>query len=143
MWKILGEDALYVEFADAWKRRISEIVSDTADGRRFNELMKEADVTYIMNGSTEEHTFIVELPETLSKDDIQFLADVILNVAKTFEFPFVSLNDMYEKCQVIFTTEKEPEIIGNDKTEGFSAGAVFAPIIEGWGGAGRNNGPFI
>jgi len=142
MWKILGKDAFYVEFADVWKERIVAVASGTDAGERFAALMKDADVLYMMNGATEIHTFMVELPETLSKEDIQFLADVVLDVAKTSEFPFVSLNDLYEKCQVIFTTEKEPELIGQDRTKGFSAGAVFAPILEGWGGAGKN-GPFM
>ena len=93
MWKILGADSLYLEFADVWKKRISEIVSN-GDGR-FEELMKDSDVTYMMNGATEIHTFIVQLRETLSTDDVQFLADEILNVAKTYEHPFVSLNGNY------------------------------------------------
>jgi hypothetical protein len=143
MWKILGVDSLYLEFADVWKRRISEVVREGDNGKRFDELMSSAEVLYIMNGATEEHTFMVELPETLSNEDVQFLADEILNVARTADFPFVSLNNNYEKCQVIFTTEKEPEIIGLDKKEGISAGAVFAPILEGWGGAGRRNEPFM
>jgi len=139
MWKILGVDAFYVEFADVWKKRITEIVSEGESGKRFDDLMKDAVVTYMMNGETEIHSFLVELPETVTKDDIQFLADEILNVAKTADFPFVSLNNLYEKCQVIFTNEKEPEILGLDKAEGISAGAVFAPILESWGGAGRKN----
>jgi hypothetical protein len=143
MWKILGVDALYLEFADVWKKRIVEVAEESDCGERFAELMKDADVSYMMNGATEIHTFIAELPETLSKDDLQFLADVILDVANTADFPFVSLNGRYEKCQVIFTTEREPEIIGLDRTKGFSAGAVFAPILEGWGGAGRRNEPFM
>ncbi|MDR2866395.1 MAG: hypothetical protein LBV13_03210 [Methanomassiliicoccaceae archaeon] len=143
MWKILGADAFYVEFADVWKRRITEIVSEDDDSERFMELMKDAEVIHLMNGETEVHTFMVQLPETLSNDDIQFLADEILTVAKTAEFPFVSLKDEYEMCQVIFTAEKEPEIIGLDKKEGISAGAVFQPIIEGWGGAGRQNETFM
>jgi hypothetical protein len=143
MWKILGADALYLELADVWKRRIAEIVDEGDNGKRFKALMKDADVLYIMNGATEVHTFMVQLPETLSPDDIQFLADEILNVAKEYEHPFVSLNDVYEKCQVIFTSEKEPEIIGLDKNEGYSSGAVFKPILDGWGGAGRQNETFI
>ena len=135
----MGSDAMYLEFADVWRKRISEIVSN---GKRFNDLMKNADVLYIMNGATEEHTFMVQLPESLSPDDVQFLADEILNVARTYEHPFVTLNDEREKCQVIFTTEKEPEILGLDKAEGISAGAVFQPIIEGWGGKGRQE-PFM
>ena len=143
MWKILGADSLYLEFADVWKRRIVELVSEGDNGARFKELMRDADVMYLMNGATEEHTFMVQLPEALSPEDIQFLADEILNVAKTYEFPFVSLNDNYEKCQVIFTNEREPEILGLDKKEGISAGAVFAPILEGWGNPGKRNEPFM
>ena len=143
MWKILGVDALYVEFADVWKRRVIEVANEFDVGERFGELMKDAEVSYMMNGATEIHTFIAELPDTLSKDDLQFLADVILDIANNADFPFVSLNGVYEKCQVIFTTEKEPEILGMDKAEGFSAGAVFAPILEGWGGGGRKNEPFM
>jgi hypothetical protein len=136
MWKILGSDALYLEFADVWRREISKIVN----GReRFAELMEGADVRYMMNGATEVHTFMVELPDTLSPEDVQFLADEILGVANGFEHPFVSLNGEYEKCQVIFTTEREPEIIGLDKKKGISAGAVFQPILDAWGGAGKNN----
>jgi hypothetical protein len=141
MWKILGADALYVEFADVWRTRIVEIVSESENGKKFKRLMKDAEVSYMMNGATEEHTFMVQLPEKVSKNDIQFLADEILNVAKTAGSPFVSLNDVREKCQVIFTTEKEPEIIGLDKTKGFSSGAAFAPIYKSWGGG--NNGPLM
>jgi len=141
MWKILGADALYLEFADVWKRRIVEIVSETDEGERFAKLMKDSDVKHLMNGETEVHTFLVEVPTDISGDDLQFLADVILNVAKTADFHFVSLNGGYEKCQVIFDAMREPEILGYDKAEGYSSGAVFAPILTGWGDAGRKN-PF-
>jgi len=139
MWKILGVDAFYVEFADVWKKRITEVVSEGGNGMRFEALMKDADVMHLMNGETEIHSFVVELSEKVTEEDIQFLADEVLNVAKTADFPFISLNNLYEKCQVIFTNEKEPEILGLDKAEGISAGAVFAPILEGWGGGGRKN----
>jgi hypothetical protein len=142
MWKILGADAMYVEFADVWKRRIVEVVSETENNDRFTKLMSDVNVMYMMNGDTEVHAFIVELPETTSKDDIQFLADVILDVAHNADFPFVSLNGKYEKCQVIFDAAREPEILGLGKEKGMSAGAVFAPILEGWGGAGKKN-PFM
>jgi len=138
MWKILGVDALYVEFADVWKERITEVVFEGDNGKKFKELMKDASVLYMMNGATEIHTFMVELSETVSREDLQFLADEIMNVAETADFHFVSLNGNYEKCQVIFTTEKEPEILGLDKAEGISAGAVFAPILESWGDRKRN-----
>ena len=139
----MGVDAFYVEFADVWKKRITEIVSEGDNGERFEALIEGAEVMHLMNGETEIHSFVVELPEKVTEEDIQFLADEVLNVAKTADFPFVSLNNLYEKCQVIFTNEKEPEILGLDKAEGISAGAVFAPILEGWGGAGRKNGPLM
>lgn len=142
MWKILGVDSLYLEFADVWKRRIVEVVAeDGGDGEKFASIMKDSDVRYMMNGETEIHTFLVEVPVDISGDDLQFLADEILRVAKTADFPFISLNGQYEKCQVIFDANREPEILGLDKAEGYSAGAAFAPILNGWGGAGRQN-PF-
>ena len=139
MWQILGVKALYVEFADVWARRMTEISEDREDGERFREIVKDADVTHLFNGTTEIHTFMVALPESATPDEIQFLADVILDVAKTADFDFVSLEGEYQKCQVIFSNEKEPEIIGLEKEKGYSAGAVFNPIIEGWGKPGRPN----
>jgi len=141
MWKILGADALYLEFADVWKKRIVEIAMEGGGGDRFAKLIDGSDIKYLMNGATEEHTFLVEVPEDISAEDLQFLADVILDVAHTADFPFVSLNGNHEKCQVIFDANREPEILGLDKAEGYSAGAVFAPILNGWGGAGKKN-PF-
>ena len=139
MWQVLGVNAMYVEFADVWKRRMIEISEDREDGKRFRELMNNADVRHLLNGSTEEHTFMIDLPETATPEDIQFLADVILDVAKTSDFYFMALEGEYQPCQVIFSNEKEPEIIGLDKAEGYSAGAVFKPIVDGWSKPGRMN----
>jgi len=141
MWKILGADSLYLEFADVWKRRIVEIAKEGDGGERFANIMDRSGVSYMMNGATEVHTFLVEVPEDISKEDLQFLADVILDVAHTADFPFVSLRGNYEKCQVIFDANREPEILGLDKAEGYSAGAVFAPILNRWNDPGKNN-PF-
>jgi hypothetical protein len=139
MWQVLGANALYVEFAYVWKERMLEISDDREDGKRFRGLIRGAEVRHLFNGSTEIHTFMVDLPETATPDDIQFLADVILDVAKTADVDFVSLDGEYQKCQVIFSNEDEPEIIGLDKTKGYSAGAVFKPIVDGWGKPGRRN----
>lgn len=139
MWKVLGVDAMYVEFADTWKERMMEIASERDGSGRFSELLEGSDVKHLFNGSTEIHTFMVDLPETMAPEDIQFLADEILDVARTADFDFVSLDGGYQKCQVIFSSEREPEILGMDKDEGYSAGAVFAPIVEGWTKPGRRN----
>ena len=139
MWQILGVNALYVEFADVWARRMTEISEDREDGERFRDIVKDAEVSHLFNGISEVHTFMIDLPDSATPDEIQFLADVILDVAKTADFNFVSLDGEYQKCQVIFSNEKEPEIIGLDKAEGYSAGAVFKPIVEGWAKPGRPN----
>lgn len=139
MWKVLGVDAMYVEFADIWKERMLQISEERDGHQRFVDLMGVADVKHLFNGSNETHTFMVELPESLSPEDIQFLADEILDIARTADFDYVSLEGNYQKCQVIFTTEQEPEILGLDKQEGISAGAVFLPIVEGWSKPGRHN----
>lgn len=139
MWQILGVNALYVEFADMWKERMLEISEDRTDGKRFATLMKDVEVSHLFNGSTEIHTFMVELPDSVTPEDIQFLADEILDVAMDEEMDFITLEGEYQKCQVIFSNEHEPELIGLEKTEGFSSGAVFKPIIDGWDKPGRRN----
>ena len=139
MWQVLGANALYIDFADVWKKRIMDISEDCADGERFRSLIADTEVTHLFNGSTEIHSFMVDLPDFATPADIQFLAEVILEVAKAADFDFISLDGKYQKCQVIFSNEKEPEIIGLDKTDGYSAGAVFKPIVEGWSKPGRIN----
>ena len=139
MWQILGVNAMYVEFADVWKERMLEISEERGTKKRFFEIMKNADVTHLLNGTSEIHTFIIDLPDSVSPEDIQFLADEILDIAKTADFDFVSIEGKYQKCQVIFSNEQEPEIIGLGKTEGYSSGAVFLPIMEGWSKNGRQN----
>lgn len=139
MWKVLGVDALYVEFADVWKRRMKEISEDRDEHDRFVSLIDDAEIKHLFNGSTETHTFMVELPESIDPQDIQFLADEILDVARTADFDFMSLDGKYQRCQVIFESLREPEILGLDKAEGISAGAVFLPIVESWSKPGRRN----
>jgi hypothetical protein len=141
MWKILGVDALYLEFADVWKERIIEIVSEGKEGKRFAPLIEASEIKHFINSDTGIHTFLVEVPTDISKEDLQFLADKILEVAKTADFDFVSLSGEYQKCQVIFDAQREPEILGLDKAEGYSAGAAFMPILNGWADGGRKN-PF-
>lgn len=139
MWKVLGVDSLYVEFADVWKRRMIEISEDIEEHERFVSLLQDAGVTHLFNGGNETHTFMVDVPETHTPDDIQFLADVILDIARNADFDYISIDGEYQRCQVIFSNEKEPEILGLDKTEGYSSGAVFEPILTGWSKPGRRN----
>ena len=57
MWKILGKEAMYVEFADVFKSRMIEIASGMEGKEKFVDLMNNSEVMHIFNGSTETHGF--------------------------------------------------------------------------------------
>lgn len=135
----MGVDALYVEFADLWKKRIIEIASEREGGDRFRELMEPRDVLHLFNGTNGLHSFNVEFPEDTDPKDLQFLADVILGIANDTEQHFISLGGAYQKCQVVFTSDREPELIGANRTEGYGSGKIFMPILESLAKPGRAN----
>lgn len=139
MWKILGERALYLEFADVWKRRVMEIASEGENGERFRKLMEPREVLHLFNGTNGLHSFNVQFPEDTAPEDLQFLADVILSIAEDTDRPFISLSGGYQKCQVIFSSDTEPELIGEERTDGFASGKIFMPILESLTKPGRAN----
>lgn len=142
MWKILGKDALYVEIPQVWKQRILELAGDDEKSSKFKEIVEGAEVTYMLNGTTEEHTFFIRVPDDITPDDIQVLADVALDILKKSETPCIEIEGVRQRYQVIITNWHEPEIIGMNKTPGMSSGEVFKPIIQGLDGPGRLNSAF-
>lgn len=140
MWKVLGKKAFYVELGNVWKEEMMAIASKMECGERFNAIFGPAKVTHLFNGSTMFHTFDVELPEDIPADDIQFLADAVLDIANAdLDRYFVSLEDKYQPCQVVFSGIREPEILGLNKTEGYGSGNVFMPIVQSLSQPGRRN----
>jgi len=140
MWQVLGKKTIYLGIAETWKNRMIELTSDREGGARFKELMNATDVMYFLDGTMEIHFFILEFPETITPEDIQFLADKTLEVAKeNLETPFITVDGTYQKCQVIYTTEKEPELIGAEKTKGYGSGKIFQPIFDALSQPGRGN----
>lgn len=140
MWSVLGQKALYVEIADVWKSQIVEFASEREDADKFKELMEKITVTHLFNGSTEIHNFMLEVPKEFTPEDIQFLADVILAIAKDkMDVPFVALEGEYQKSQVIITNDEEPELLGLNKTEGYASGKIFMPILDSIAKPGRAN----
>lgn len=139
MWKILGKDAMYVEIPMVWKQRMLELAGDDEKSLKFKEIVEGAEVTYMLNGTTEEHTFFIRVPDEITPDEIQVLADVALDILKRTEQPCISVEDVVQRYQVIITNWHEPEIIGKNKTPGMSSGEVFKPIIQGLDGPGRMN----
>lgn len=142
MWKILGKDAMYVEIPQVWKQRMLELAGDDEKSSKFKEIVEGAEVTYMLNGTTEEHTFFIRVPDDITPDDIQVLADVALDILKKSETPCIEIEGVRQRYQVIITNWHEPEIIGMNKTPGMSSGEVFKPIIQGLDGPGRLNSAF-
>lgn len=139
MWKILGQDALYVEIPDVWKKRMLELSGEGDKAEKFRKIVGKSEVAYMLNGTTEEHTFFIRLSDDITPEEIQDLADVALDILKTSEAPCIEIEGVRQKYQVIITNWHEPEIIGKNKTPGMSSGEVFKPIIQGLDGPGRMN----
>lgn len=139
MFKILGADALYIDIPQTFKRRLEELASD--DEKDLVTQLGRSEVTYMLNGTTEEHTFFIRVPEDVTPEQIQMMSDATLAILKrTVEnTPCVEVEGVRQKYQVIITNWEEPEIIGLNKTPGMSSGAVFKPIIKALDDPGRAN----
>ena len=140
MWKVLGKEAMYIEIGPLWTERIVELSEEYEGDERFKELMAKAEVKHLFNGSTETHNIMIEVPKDYTPDDIQVMADMILSIAKdNMEMPFISLDDNYQKCQVIINNDEEPELLGMNRTEGYGSGKIFLPILDSLTRPGRPN----
>jgi len=139
MWNILGVESLYLDIPNTVKIRLIELAGDGDKAVLFKDLMERAEVMFLLNGETEENSFFISVPEDLTPEQIQIMADVILETAKTIEFPFVSVGDIEQRYQVIITNNKEPELIGLNKTPGMSSAEIFKPIIKSLDSRGRLN----
>lgn len=142
MWKILGKDAIYIDIADTWKQRMLELAGDDEKSEVFKKIVNASEVTYLLNGTTEEHTFFIKVSDDITPEEIQTLADVSLDILKKTEVPCVEVEGIRQRYQVIITNWHEPEIIGLNKTPGMSSGEVFKPIIQRLDGPGKMNAQF-
>ena len=142
MWKVLGKNTIYIDIPNTAKSRLTELAGDGEKEEKFKELLGRSDILFLLNGETTENSFFIKVPDDLTPEEIQIMADVTLDIAKSIEFPFVSVNEKEQRYQVIFTNDKEPELIGINKTPGMSSVEVFRPIIKSMDGPGRINSSF-
>jgi len=142
MWKVLGKNTIYIDIPNTAKSRLTELAGDGEKEEKFKELLGRSDILFLLNGETTENSFFIKVPDDLTPEEIQIMADVTLDIAKSIEFPFVSVNEKEQRYQVIFTNDKEPELIGINKTPGMSSVEVFKPIIKSMDGPGRINSSF-
>ena len=139
MWKILGKEAIYIDIPATWKERMLEIVADDDKGKLFKDILAKSNVEYIFNSQTLEHTFFIRLADEVTPEEIQTMADCVLETLKSLEMPVVEVEETRQNYQVIITNYHEPEIIGLNKTPGMSSGQVFMPIFNSLDSKGRAN----
>lgn len=142
MWKILGKDALYINIPQVWKERMIELAGDDEKGQKFKDIVGRSEVTYLLNGTTEESTFTIRVPDEVTPEEIQMLADETLEILKNSETPCIAVEDKVQRYRINISNWQEPELIGKNKTPGMSSGEVFKPIIQGLDKPGRLNSNF-
>ena len=142
MWKILGVKTIYIDIPNTAKKRLMELAGEGEKEALFKGFMERSEIMFLLNGETVENSFFITVPDDLSPEDIQVMADIILEIAKTIEFPFVEVEDTEQRYQVIITNNKEPELLGINKTPGMSSAEVFKPIIKALDSKGRMNPGF-
>ena len=139
MWKILGEDAIYIDIKSTFKKRLGELAPEDDTGNRFRQLLDRTEVDFMINGETEENCFILTVPDEYSPEDIQFMADQTMAAIVRNDSAPISVNGAEQKYKIIINNNKEPELIGLRKTPGMSSVEVFKPVFKSWGGPGRSN----
>ncbi|MGI6009055.1 MAG: hypothetical protein ACOX8X_02885 [Methanomethylophilus sp.] len=139
MFKILGEETLYISIADTFSKRLLALTGEGEKEDRFRELFSKTEVRYQLNGQTEESDFLLRVPDDYKPEDIQLMADVILDTLKKFNAPAVVVDDTEQQYRIVISNSHEPEIIGLKKDKNMSSYEVFKPIFEGWDAPGRAN----
>lgn len=142
MWKILGKDAMYLEIPHVFAERMGELAGEGDDADMFRSCLEESDIKFMINPETEECSFMIYIPEDLTPEEIQSIAETALAVAQAYEAPLITAEDVEQRYKIILTNNKEPEIIGLNKTEGFSSGQVFMPIFDSLSKPGKLNPKF-
>ena len=142
MWKIFGKETMYLDIPRTVKALLISMSADSEKGSEFKDLIDKTTITFLLNGETEESSIFIRVPDDLTPANIQLMADVFLDVAKNTEMPFITVKDIEQRYNVIFTNDHEPELIGLNKTPGMSSAEVFKPIFKSLDGRGRMNADF-
>ena len=75
----------------------------------FKEFMKKTEVEFMLNGQTEESCFILRVPDDLKPEDIQLMADVVLDSLKAFDKPAIMVDETEQKYKIVISNNREPE----------------------------------
>ncbi len=137
MWQVLGKDTALVKLGEDWKERKSELVGEGPRRDKLEELFSAASFTYFYNTEQDVHAFIFELPVDTAEGEVQAYTRTIQEVRSFTDYPMVAFEEKAQRCKLVVTAEKEPELVGKDKTEGYGSGRIFQPIFESWNGQQR------
>lgn len=143
MWKILGKDTIYLGIGDTAKERMEELAGEGEKADIFRDILDKSEIQFLLNGATEYSSFLIKVPDEITPEQIQIMADVALEIAKNAETPFITANNVEQRYLIIFTNDKEPELIGIEKTPGMSSGAIFKPIFESLDSPGKMNSKYL
>jgi hypothetical protein len=143
MWKILGKEAIYLDIPSVFAEKMCESAGDGEKAEFFRKCISESEISFMINGETEECSFIVTVPDSMTPEEIQDAAEVALEIATAYEASFITADNVEQRYKIIITNQKEPELIGLNKTEGYSSGQVFIPIFESLSSPGRANPKFL
>ena len=142
MFKIFGEDCLYIDIANVFSEKLLALSSFDEKASEFSNLFGKSDVQYLLNGATEESCFIITVPDEYTPEQIQTMADVIMRAIEKFGQAPVTVDGVEQKYRINISNTHEPELIGLKKTPGMSSWEVFKPIFGGWSEEGRPNSGF-
>jgi len=142
MFKILGEECLYIDIAPTFAKQILALSAFDEKAGEFAELFGKTEVTYLLNGSTEESCFIMNVPDEFTPEQIQLMADVVIRSINRFGQAPVVVDRTEQKYRINISNTHEPELIGLRKTPGMTSVEIFKPIFNSWGGEGRQNTHF-
>lgn len=132
---------MYIDIPSVAKTRLSELAGDSEKEESFRSFLDRSEVMFLINGLTEECSFFITVPDDLAPDDIQLMADIILKVASA-EHRFVTVNGVEQRYKIIINNNREPELLGLNKTPGMSSAEVFKPIFRALDAPGRINSNF-
>ena len=139
MWNILGEECIYLDITYKFKKRLNELAPADETGDKFGKLLEPTEVSFLINGETEENCFMLKVPDEYSPEDIQFMAEqTMAAIVKNNQAP-ISVDGVEQNYKIIINNDKEPELIGLHKTPGMSSVELFKPIFKSWSSPGRAN----
>lgn len=128
----MGKDTSMVKLGDDWKARMSELAGDGPMRKKLDELFESSEFTYFYNTELDVHAFLFQLPTETTDEKVQEFIGIVQEVRSLTDYPMVAFKGAPQRCKLVVTAEKEPELIGRDKTEGFSSGKLFQPIFNSW-----------